>query len=172
MNCLSYDGALNTASKNREIAVTVEPFPKCAERFAPPPPPSYFALKLHRQRADVHEDLLSCMNHVFVRGCEAEYLGPLVDTRRFCPRPPETENGDGDSGGGGGGSSEGEESGCIENGCRKPSPGSVARFVYNDVMAAAAAAVMTALFPVFFRVRMLVMAANRSVVSVTGDKQE
>ncbi|CAN0262035.1 unnamed protein product [Ascophyllum nodosum] len=32
----------------------------------------------------IHPDLLSCMNHVYLRGCEAAYLGAMVKTSEFC----------------------------------------------------------------------------------------
>eukprot|EP00904_Undaria_pinnatifida_P009744 jgi/Undpi1/58/HiC_scaffold_1.g00058.m1 len=32
----------------------------------------------------VHPELLRCLNHVFVRGCEAKYLGAVVDKPSFC----------------------------------------------------------------------------------------
>lgn len=35
--------------------------------------------------AGIHPDLLSCMNRVYLRGCEAAYLGRMVDTSKFCP---------------------------------------------------------------------------------------
>ncbi|CAM9853944.1 unnamed protein product [Scytosiphon promiscuus] len=38
---------------------------------------------------NIHDDLLSCMNRVYVRGCEAAYLEPLLSTESFsyCPNP-------------------------------------------------------------------------------------
>lgn len=40
----------------------------------------------------VHADLLSCMNRVYLRGCEAAYLEPLLGTEGFdyCPKPAAT----------------------------------------------------------------------------------
>ena len=32
----------------------------------------------------IHPDLLSCMNNVYLRGCEAAYLGAMVKTSEFC----------------------------------------------------------------------------------------
>ena len=32
----------------------------------------------------VHPELLRCLNRVFVRGCEAKYLGAVVDKPAFC----------------------------------------------------------------------------------------
>jgi hypothetical protein len=37
------------------------------------------------QNAYVHKDLLECMDHVFVRGCEKEYMGSIVDVDEGCP---------------------------------------------------------------------------------------
>ncbi|CAM9677107.1 unnamed protein product [Scytosiphon promiscuus] len=38
---------------------------------------------------NVHDDLLSCMNRVYVRGCEAAYLEPILGAERFgyCEKP-------------------------------------------------------------------------------------
>ncbi|CAM9892522.1 unnamed protein product [Pylaiella littoralis] len=36
---------------------------------------------------DVHQKLLDCMNRVYLRGCEKAYLGDMVDTEAFCPKP-------------------------------------------------------------------------------------
>lgn len=32
--------------------------------------------------------LLQCMNRVYLRGCEAKYLEPLLSTSDFCEKPP------------------------------------------------------------------------------------
>ncbi|CAM9853875.1 unnamed protein product [Scytosiphon promiscuus] len=39
--------------------------------------------------ANIHEDLLSCMNRVYLRGCETTYLEPLLGTETFgfCTKP-------------------------------------------------------------------------------------
>lgn len=40
----------------------------------------------------VHPDLLRCLNHVFVRGCEVDYMGPVANTSAFCPPKGVEEN--------------------------------------------------------------------------------
>lgn len=39
----------------------------------------------------VHPDLLSCMNRVYLRGCEAEYFSPLIRSLDFCEPSAPTE---------------------------------------------------------------------------------
>lgn len=65
--------------------------------------PAIALLDIETYHIDVHNDLLHCMNRVFVRGCEAEYLDPMIHTEDFCPKPAV-------NGGGGG---EGDDSGGI-----------------------------------------------------------
>lgn len=62
---------------------------------------------LLRYPPDVHEDLLECMNRVFVRGCEAHYLESILRASESCPGRSLRRGGGG--GGGGSGSSEGME---------------------------------------------------------------
>lgn len=38
--------------------------------------------------AGVHPDLMRCMNRVYLRGCEAKYLEPLLGTSNICQNPP------------------------------------------------------------------------------------
>lgn len=67
------------------------------------PPIFIFLLTLG---ADVHADLLQCMNRVYLRGCEAKYLQPLFGAPDFCEnRPPENTRRrlEGELGYGGGG---------------------------------------------------------------------
>ena len=35
----------------------------------------------------MHSQLLECMNKVYLRGCEKAYLGSMVDTEAYCPKP-------------------------------------------------------------------------------------
>lgn len=35
----------------------------------------------------VSQNLLDCMNEVYVRGCERAYLGPTLDKDHICPKP-------------------------------------------------------------------------------------
>lgn len=38
----------------------------------------------------IHPELMSCMNRVYLRGCEAKYLEQLLGGADFCEKPPET----------------------------------------------------------------------------------
>lgn len=38
------------------------------------------------QHEGIHRDLHGCINRVYLRGCEAAYLGKLVDTSNYCDR--------------------------------------------------------------------------------------
>lgn len=48
------------------------------------PPYRNFNLLCFENKTDVHPDLLSCMNRIYLRGCEAEYLGSLGRISELC----------------------------------------------------------------------------------------
>lgn len=48
--------------------------------------PADIYLRVAFQREGIHRDLYGCINRVYLRGCEAAYLGNLVDTSNYCNR--------------------------------------------------------------------------------------
>eukprot|EP00904_Undaria_pinnatifida_P004120 jgi/Undpi1/13709/HiC_scaffold_9.g03362.m1 len=61
--------------------------PEFADLYGRPDvcPPNQIESGLNAYRLiGVYPDLLDCLNHVFVGGCEAQYLGSVVKTTEFC----------------------------------------------------------------------------------------
>lgn len=51
---------------------------------------------MQRLLTGVSPNLLSCMNDVYLRGCERAYLGPGLDKETICPKQdPATQTGAG-----------------------------------------------------------------------------